>query len=308
MTRVELNEMTVAELRKLARPQGVVGASRMAKTDLVEAIGDAMGLPAEAPADPVVLELEEQTVMQLRREALDRGVVGAARMNKATLIELLAPLLAAGDATEAASVPPQEPAPAPAHREVSFGYPETYGIDRVVLLVRDPEWLYSYWDISGESWAKLIQRGITNPSNGWQRVLRLQDMTGRTLNGGGGSFVDVELDDVAREWYFQAPVPDRVYLVEFGYRSASGEFLVLARSNLVQVPRKAPSDDLDVRFGRLYDDALRLSLGGAADVLGVGSFPGSRAGEDVTERLSRLLEVSVSSSAFSGQAEPAKRG
>jgi len=305
MTRAELADMTVASLRKLAGEQGVVGASRMAKTDLVEALGDAMGLATEAPVDPKVAELESMTVMQLRRTALDQGVVGAARMNKAALIELLAQVTGEAAADTAASIPPEVTVSTP--REVSYGFPETYGIDRVVLLVRDPEWLYCYWDISGESWAKLIQRGITNPANGWKRVLRLYDMTGTTA-AGAGSYTDLELDDMAREWYFQSPAQDRVFLVEFGYRSASGEFLVIARSNLVQVPRKAPSDDLDVRFGRLYDDAFRLSLGGSASVTsGAFSFPGSRGVEEVGERLSRLLEVNISSAHFSGQAEALKR-
>ncbi len=280
----------------------------MSKAELVTLLGDAMGLAPEDAVDPQVAELASLTVMELRRAALNHGVTGAARMNKATLIDLLATLTGGETVADAASVPAEAPAPAP--REVSYGFPETYGLDRVVLLVRDPEWMYCYWDISGDSWATLIQRGITNPANGWRRALRLYDMTGCTADGGGGSFQDLELDELAREWYFQAPAPDRVYLVEFGYRSATGEWLVLARSNLVQVPRKAPSDDLDVRFGRLYDDAFRLSLGGSAETVGRGefSFPGSRGAEEVAERLSRLLAASVGSAHFSGQlAEAMKR-
>ena len=35
--------------------------------------------------------------------------------------------------------------------EDRFLFPETYGVNRVRLLVRDPEWIFAYWDVSPSS-------------------------------------------------------------------------------------------------------------------------------------------------------------
>ena len=295
MTRVELDDMTVAQLRKMAGGQGVVGASRMRKEDLVDLIAQALGLPGPSAVEPLRLDLEERTVMQLRREALDRGVRGAARMNKETLVELLLPLL--DGQQSATSGAAQEPAPvAVAPVEPGYVFPESYGVDRVVLLTRDPDWLYAYWDISGDTWASLIQRGVTHPGKGWTRVLRLYDVTAAGNGQEPRLLGDLELDEAAREHYFKAPAADRYYLVEFGYRAANGEFLLIARSNLVQVPRKQPSDVVDERWGTLYEDAFRLSL--------AGSDPRRAAlgSADLTRTLEGFLAEGLSSSMFLQQA------
>ena len=35
--------------------------------------------------------------------------------------------------------------------EERFLFPESYGVNRVRLLVRDPEWVFAYWDVSPET-------------------------------------------------------------------------------------------------------------------------------------------------------------
>ena len=39
--------------------------------------------------------------------------------------------------------------------EERFLFPETYGVDRVRLLVKDPEWLFAYWDVSPQAVSSL---------------------------------------------------------------------------------------------------------------------------------------------------------
>ncbi|NUP98251.1 MAG: DUF4912 domain-containing protein [Armatimonadetes bacterium] len=298
MTRAELNNLTVAELRREGRQRGVVGASRMRKEDLVATLAELLGLEPEYQ-DPQRAALESRTVMALRREALDRGVRGAARMDKATLVDLLSQQSAGEVPAGESSAVTEAPAPRPAGpADLSFRFPDSYGVDRVVLLVRDPEWLYSYWDISGDTWASLIQRGITHPGKGWKRALRLYDYTGAlgSSNPADCHVADIVVDDLAREWYFRAPLPDRVYVVEFGYLSPDGEFIVIARSNSVQVPRPQPSNIVDEQWGTLYDEAFRLSLAGADPTRVQGSV-------EAAKRLESLLEEGISSGHF-GASQP----
>ncbi len=287
MTRTELERTAVVELRRLAGEHGVVGASRLRKDALVAKLAAAMNLPSDgesaAPAG-----LAGSTVHQLRRLAIDHGVRGAARMNKDDLLAQLNPLLAGHDTASSAPVPVAE-APRPA--EPIHKLPDSYGLDRVVLLVRDPDWLYAYWDISGDTWAALIQRGVTHPGKGWQRILRIHDVTG-VIDGEGGTWVtDLEVGDVAREWYFRTPDPERAYVVEFGYRSPDGQWLLVARSNAVHVPRRQPSAQMDERWGTLYHEAYRLSLAGS-------DFSRQMGASEVTRRLQALLHEGVSSGHF----------
>ena len=41
--------------------------------------------------------------------------------------------------------------------EERFVFPETYGVNRVRLLVRDPEWVFAYWDVSPEAMKELAR-------------------------------------------------------------------------------------------------------------------------------------------------------
>lgn len=279
----ELGAMTVRDLRRLARERNLTGASRMRKDDLVVALG---GVPQ--PAEEPAAGLPAHPVRELRRLALDQGIKGAGRMNKAELLERLAGL------SEGLSSPVAEtPQPSPPPHESTFAFPASYGVDRAVLMVRDPGWLFSYFDISGDTWAEIIRRGITRPGSGWVRVLRLRDVTGVADGEAGAFVVDLELDENAREWYFQAPRADCDYAVEFGYRSPTGEFVLVARSNAVCVPRCEPSIEVDETWGSLHQEAYRLSLGGLNPAsAGVGSA------SQMNRRLGQLLEEGISSAHF----------
>ena len=119
--------------------------------------------------------------------------------------------------------------------------PWSYGQTRLVLLVRDPYWLFSYWEITGEAHAlaeDLVGR------EAWRRarpVLRVYDVT-------GGSHYDVAVDEAARNWHLNVGQPDRTWYVELGRVTAAGRFIMLARSNTVHTPRDGPSGVIDRRW------------------------------------------------------------
>ncbi|NJN58544.1 MAG: DUF4912 domain-containing protein, partial [Leptolyngbyaceae cyanobacterium SL_5_9] len=131
--------------------------------------------------------------------------------------------------------------------------PEGYGESRIVLMPRDPQWAYAYWDIPAEHKEELRQQG------GSYLALRLYDVTDVDLNyQNPHSLQQFGCEEMARDWYLPIPVSDRDYLVEIGYTTNSGNWLMLARSTPTRIPPVYPSDWFEDQFLTLpWDEDLR---------------------------------------------------
>lgn len=130
--------------------------------------------------------------------------------------------------------------------------PEGYGDSRIVLMPRDPQWSYAYWDVPNEHKEELRRQG------GQRLALRLYDVTDVDLDHGSAhSLQQYDCDELARDWYVPIPVSDRDYIAEIGYVTGDGRWLLLARSNPVRIPPIYPSDWFEDRFISVaWDDAL----------------------------------------------------
>lgn len=131
--------------------------------------------------------------------------------------------------------------------------PNGYGVSRITLLPRDPQWAYCYWDVPNEHKEELRRQG------GQQLALRIYDVTDIDLNvQAPHSIQEYVCDELAREWYLPIPVSDRDYAIEVGYRTADGRWLMLARSASVHVPPVFPSDWVEDVFVTIpWDEDLR---------------------------------------------------
>ena len=208
-------------------------------------------------------ELRKQTRTQLLALAKQVGLKGVSRLRKAELIAAFAQDAPVGSAPRARPSPaatarpsagPHEvidakfflgpadqPAPAPAP-----ALPSTYDDNRLVLLARDPCWLYAYWDFSVEQMSAAQTRLGAKEV---QMVLRVFDVTYVDFNGANAwSQMDIELSPFATNWYIPVPQPDAAYCVEVGYRTPAGRFTVLGRSNVVTTPRVEASPSTTLRW------------------------------------------------------------
>jgi uncharacterized protein len=121
--------------------------------------------------------------------------------------------------------------------------PGGYGKSRIILLPRDPQWAYTYWDITNEHKDEVRRQG------GQQLALRIYDVTDINIdNQSPHSIQEYPVDEMAREWYLPIPVSDREYLIDIGYRCADGRWLILARSSSMRVPPVYPSDWIEDIF------------------------------------------------------------
>jgi hypothetical protein len=203
--------------------------------------------------------LEEMTLRQLRKVASEYGISRYSRMRKSQLLAEIQKIqrtkISIGPSRTVEAQPEVEAAKFELGQEDRTGgtlasvdeglddLPAGYGESRIVLMPRDPQWAYTYWDIPNDHKEDLRRQG------GQQLALRIYDVTDITLEyQSPHSIQEYPCDELAREWYLPMPVSDRDYVVDIGYRCADGRWLVLARSAPVHVPPVYPSDWIEDQF------------------------------------------------------------
>jgi uncharacterized protein len=211
-----LEEMTLRQLRRVASAYGVSRYSRMRKSQLLEEI---------------------QRIESSRSEAAQTTFTNNLEQPEASLN------------VEAAKFELEAPIPTHTMEELATAdeglgeIPGGYGESRIVLLPRDPQWAFAYWDITAEHKQELQSQG------GQSLALRVYDVTDIDINHQSPhSIQEYPLDEMAREWYLSIPVSDREYLVDIGYRCADGRWLILARSTSIRIPPVYPSEWIEDHF------------------------------------------------------------
>lgn len=153
--------------------------------------------------------------------------------------------------------------------------PWAYDDDRCVLLVRDPQTLYVYWDLHPDT-VRRAGEGL-GPTTAH---LRLYDVTTREPREAAEHALDLGW----RSYYLTGLEPNRDYRVELVLRGA-GEERVLRRSNAARLPPNEPSAWVEDRFASIPLD-VRLP---AAGLFATGRL----AGPDADRRLhARAWELS----------------
>jgi hypothetical protein len=112
--------------------------------------------------------------------------------------------------------------------------PLTYGEDVLELLVRDPYWMFAFWELVDSQW----QRRLGRTWSEGQLVLRLEDATA------GTTVLETAVDPVG-SWYLFGEKPGHMFIARLGRRLADGTFIELLRSQAVTTPPTAPSAVFD---------------------------------------------------------------
>jgi hypothetical protein len=125
--------------------------------------------------------------------------------------------------------------------------PLEYGETKIVLLTRDPEWIFAYWEINAETRKHFgLQRGNHRRSLAI-RVHVLQS------NGHQPPF-DVPVNDYTSSWYVRVPRGGYRFRAELGTYGDNGTFTAIAGSNELELPRMEISDSTDVEFAEINDE------------------------------------------------------
>ncbi|MBE3577219.1 MAG: DUF4912 domain-containing protein [Limnochordales bacterium] len=126
--------------------------------------------------------------------------------------------------------------------------PPSYGKDRLVILVRDPRWLFAYWELTASSWER-ARSAYAAPAweQGWT-LLRLltadlpspavANQTKHTGSTGHQLVWQAEVG-MADNWYIELPAGLASYTslyAELGRSLPGGEFVPLLQSNIAFLP------------------------------------------------------------------------
>ena len=177
-----------------------------------------------------------------------------------------------------------------------FRFPPGYGDNKIVLLARDPWWIFAYWEIHKDKEETVIEKIRSSGDSPKKYILRVYDITNINFNGKNArSFFDIELNGGATNWYINVGSPDRAWIVDIGIVTNKGDFHALARSNVIKTPRFGMSDQLDTEWmapEEAYWDMFSLS----------GGFGVGKGSLEVREMIKKRLEEQITSGGISSGA------
>jgi hypothetical protein len=184
-------------------------------------------------------------------------------------------------------------AAAGANRDAAGELPRVYGTQTLVLMPRDPQSLFAFWDID---WSSIFA----------EERRRERRVALRVLDGEGAELLSQDVEPLAGNCYLEVPEGGAAYRGEIGYFDASGSWVLVAESETVTTPpdEVADGDATDfatvpfhLSFQRMID-MLRIAkqdAGSLTEMLGtlreeVQSPDESATSPDERRELARVLE------------------
>lgn len=287
MNKTTLTARTKTELLKIAQRLGLRGVTTLKKDELAKKITsvqqqkktNSKRRPFGAAASNAVKKVADI----VRRRAIRKRGKTPAPAPAATTKVVRKPKLSvpeeqpvtAAAATAMAAhkfdMTPKAKPPKRKFTEESLGeLPDAYGTGKLFLVARDPNWLYAYWDLTGQQMADARKRA----SDG-RLVLRLFERN----HAQPAQELTVHHD--SRSWYISGAKPVTAYNLQLGYWRRDGRFHVVSQSRETTTPSSVVSKDTTARFATIPIDVPFEEL-----IKIIRSY--GREGEQLAEALHRL--------------------
>lgn len=137
----------------------------------------------------------------------------------------------------------------------TYELPSHYESTRVTLIVKDPFWIYAYWEIAPDALAAIKNNLSPEQRDAAKTVLRMYDVTMKDFNGyNANSYFDLEVGDYNTNWYVNIWRDNISYVGDIGLRIPDGRFFTLARSNNVTTPRSGYSPRTEQIWMKVTDE------------------------------------------------------
>ncbi|NLV17568.1 MAG: DUF4912 domain-containing protein [Syntrophomonadaceae bacterium] len=128
--------------------------------------------------------------------------------------------------------------------------PDCYEETRLVLLVRDPEWLFAYWDIDGNHWHQLTA-GLGENISPDNLTLRVYEIANNM------DYFDIKVGGLSRDWHIRVGKSNTPFYCQLGIKTCD-RFIPIAISNTVVTPRNQISASSDEEWMLVSDNEQRL--------------------------------------------------
>lgn len=183
---------------------------------------------------------------------------------------------------------------APKPKETApVGLPSAYGETKLVILPRDPLWIFAYWEIDDLT-RKELQQKFREKYSKSRYSLRVYDVTDVEFDGtNANSYFDVIINPEANNWYINCQKENRAWCVELGLILPDGKFYPIIRSNVVKMPRVGLSPIIDEKWGILQKEFEQLLQLSGLERVGKSSFDVVKL---MKERWEEIVAVSLPSS------------
>ena len=166
--------------------------------------------------------------------------------------------------------------------------PKKYGDTRVVLLPRDPYWAFTYWDISPDTKSEIKKQWGADAFS--RTTIRIYDVTDIKFDGANAhKYFDISVSEAADSWYLNVPEANRNWCVDLGIVLKDGRFIMIARSNMVVMPRHGVSQLTDTQWAIMQKEFDRLLSLSGVDKIGKSSFDVARL---MKERWEEIVSIS----------------
>ena len=188
---------------------------------------------------------------------------------------------------------------------VPYGMPQElpvqYGRDMLTVLVRDPRWIFCYWEVIGRT-IENFKRQLGEEFEKAKMVLRAYDVSGINFTGSNANrLFDVSINKYANNWYIETGAPGSSWCVELGLLLPDGRFIAILRSNIVHTPPEGASEITDEEW--MIPDWMFARLYG----MGFGLGRSSPVGKAWQERMRQVLSSGLPGSGMASMGSPVKQ-
>ncbi len=178
--------------------------------------------------------------------------------------------------------------------------PKGYGDTEAVLLARDPNWMYVYWEINLKTTNQLRKDYGDDIFDKSRQVLRVYEDS-RTSRD---RYFDIQVKFDARSWYIHVHDGGTMYHCELGLVLPDGVFVSVVKTNTVRLPKGRVSEVSDEKWMSISGDFEKLLQLSGVEYIGKGS---GEVAKSLAQRWEMLKAVFSRSESWPADALKAER-
>ena len=133
-----------------------------------------------------------------------------------------------------------------------YSLPTTYDETKIVLLLRDPLWAFTYWDLEKSDFDSITKTETKN-----RLLLRVYECIPGTQETKGEVF-DIPVKKIDRSWYINLPRTGSSYYIEF-INEMNGSEIKLCSSNTIHSPRMTQGAEFSANKDVTLQEILAVS-------------------------------------------------